>query len=225
MNKELSKKQRLKIVLDQYQRFCIDLYIARNHCTRIILINLHIYQETDIALEQAVQDTRLVQAEINNANQNEAIALPAPNTAMPKIPGTNRFNTQFILWSEDGTIVNKQSLGGRFSQLASLKLDTEHLNTIQSLTVSDQNEAETLLFHSITVAAPTNQSGVAYVQVLANTNQINNAMNNFQNNFDFIDDFLLDLVNRYQLLPFFIDNAADPRFVEKTARICRKCFS
>ena len=99
---------------------------------------------------------------------------------MPKIPGTNRFNTQFILWSEDGTIVNKQSLGGRFSQLASLKLDTEHLNTIQSLTVSDQNEAETLLFHSITVAAPTNQSGVAYVQVLANTNQINNAMNNFQ---------------------------------------------
>lgn len=177
MNKELSKKQRLKLFLINISAFALIFTLLG-----IIVLELFdqsAYQETDIALEQAVQDTRLVQAEINNANQNEAIALP-PNTAMPKIPGTNRFNTQFILWSENGTIVNKQSLGGRFSQLASLKLDTEHLNTIQSLTVSDQNEAETLLFHSITVAAPTNQSGVAYVQVLANTNQINNAMNNFQ---------------------------------------------
>lgn len=176
MNKELSKKQRLKLFLINISAFALIFTLLG-----IIVLELFAqsaYQETDIALEQAVKDTRLVQAEIN-AYQNEAIALP-PNTTMPKIPGTNRFNTQFILWSEDGTIVNKQSLGGRFSQLASLKLDTEHLNTIQSLTVSDQNEAETLLFHSITAAAPTNQSGVAYVQVLANTNQINNAMNNFQ---------------------------------------------
>ncbi|MDU4625547.1 MAG: two-component sensor histidine kinase, partial [Enterococcus gallinarum] len=98
MNKELSKKQRLKLFLINISAFALIFTLLG-----IIVLELFdqsAYQETDIALEQAVQDTRLVQAEINNANQNEAIALP-PNTAMPKIPGTNRFNTQFILWSED----------------------------------------------------------------------------------------------------------------------------
>jgi two-component system sensor histidine kinase CiaH len=41
-------------------------------------------------------------------------------------------------------------------------------------------EEETLLFRSITTKAPTNDAGVGYIQVLANTNQIKNAMNNFQ---------------------------------------------
>jgi two-component system sensor histidine kinase CiaH len=176
MNKELSKKQRLKVFLINVTAFALIFTLLG--IIVLELFNQSAYQETDISLEQAAKDTRLIQAEIN-AYQNNTMSLP-PDAAMPKIPGTNRFNTQLILWSEKGVILNKQSLGGRFSQLASLKLDTGHLNTIQSLTVTDQNEAETLLFRSITAAAPTNQSGVAYVQVLANTNQIDNAMKNFQ---------------------------------------------
>jgi two-component system sensor histidine kinase CiaH len=176
MNKELSKKQRLKVFLINVAAFALIFTLLG--IIVLELFNQSAYQETDISLEQAAKDTRLIQAEIN-AYQNNTVSLP-PDAAMPKIPGTNRFNTQLILWSEKGVILNKQSLGGRFSQLASLKLDTGHLNTIQSLTVTDQNEAETLLFRSITAVAPTNQSGVAYVQVLANTNQIDNAMKNFQ---------------------------------------------
>ncbi|WP_291293435.1 HAMP domain-containing sensor histidine kinase [Enterococcus sp.] len=176
MNKELSKKQRLKVFLINVAAFALIFTLLG--IIVLELFNQSAYQETDISLEQAAKDTRLIQAEIN-AYQNNTMSLP-PDAAMPKIPGTNRFNTQLILWSEKGVILNKQSLGGRFSQLASLKLDTGHLNTIQSLTVTDQNEAETLLFRSITAVAPTNQSGVAYVQVLANTNQIDNAMKNFQ---------------------------------------------
>jgi two-component system sensor histidine kinase CiaH len=176
MNKELSKKQRLKLFLINVAAFALVFTLLG-----IIVLELFdqsAYQETDIALNQAAKDTRLIQAEVS-AYQNESMPLP-PDTATPEIPGSNRFNTQLILWSEDGTILNKQSLGGRFDQLDSLKLNTAHLDTIQGLSITDQDETDTLLFRSITKTAPTNQAGVAYIQVLANTNQINNAINNFQ---------------------------------------------
>jgi two-component system sensor histidine kinase CiaH len=179
MNKERSKRQRLHSFLLNVSAFALVFLLLGTIVLQ--LFNQSAYRQTDISLEQAVKDTRLIQAEIS-ASQSNLEVLP-PDSAMPKIPGTNRFNTQLILWSEDGEILNKQTLGGRFSQLASLSLDTSHLDSITSFSVVDQSlseEEETLLFRSITTKAPTNDAGVGYIQVLANTNQIKNAMNNFQ---------------------------------------------
>jgi len=143
-----------------------------------------------------------------------------PGSTMPNIPGTNRFNTQLILWSEDGEILNKQALGGRFSQLTNLTLSTENLDSIQSFSIDDQSTSTTedkLLFRSITTAAPSNNLGVSYIQVLANTNQIKNAMSN---DFDFIDGLFLDFVDWYQLFLDHIEYAANLGIMEKAARVC-----
>ena len=75
MNKELSKKQRLKLFLINISAFALIFTLLG-----IIVLELFdqsAYQETDIALEQAVQDTRLVQAEINQRQSKRSHCLTA----------------------------------------------------------------------------------------------------------------------------------------------------
>ncbi|WP_430610225.1 sensor histidine kinase [Enterococcus sp. DIV0876] len=179
MNKERSNKQRLQSFLINVSAFAIVFFLLS--VIVLELFNQSAYRETDLSLEQAVEDTRLIQAEINSFQSNSLTS--PPDTSMPKIPGTNRFNTQLILWSADGEILNKQALGGRFSQLTNLTMNTDNLDTIQSFSIDDQSDNSTedkLLFRSITTEAPANTLGISYIQVLANTNQIKNAMSNFQ---------------------------------------------
>jgi len=179
MNNERSNKQRLQSFLINVSAFALVFFLLG--VIVLELFNQSAYRETDLSLEQAIEDTRLIQAEINSY-QSDSLTMP-PGSTMPNIPGTNRFNTQLILWSEDGEILNKQALGGRFSQLTNLTLSTENLDSIQSFSIDDQSTSTTedkLLFRSITTAAPSNNLGVSYIQVLANTNQIKNAMSNFQ---------------------------------------------
>ncbi|WP_461198005.1 sensor histidine kinase [Enterococcus sp. N249-2] len=179
MNNERSNKQRLQSFLINVSAFALVFFLLG--VIVLELFNQSAYRETDLSLEQAIEDTRLIQAEINSY-QSDSLTMP-PGSTMPNIPGTNRFNTQLILWSEDGEILNKQALGGRFSQLTNLILSTENLDSIQSFSIDDQSTSTTedkLLFRSITTAALSNNLGVSYIQVLANTNQIKNAMSNFQ---------------------------------------------
>ncbi len=117
MNKELSKKQRLKLFLINISAFALIFTLLG-----IIVLELFdqsAYQETDIALEQAVQDTRLVQAEINNANQNEAT--PSPNTAIPKIlepiVSTPIYSLVRRRYDSKQTIIRRTFLSASFTQI------------------------------------------------------------------------------------------------------------
>lgn len=183
MNKELSKKQRWRFFLINVSAFAVVFCLLG--AIVLQLFNQSAYQETDLSLKKAVEDTRIINTEINAFQNNNSDFSPASGTTTqggPSIPGTNRFNTQIILWSADGEILNTQTLGGRFSEISELTLSTKNLGTIESIDLSSQTETETdaLAFRSITVAAPANQASVAYIQVLANTNQIQNAMSTFQ---------------------------------------------
>ncbi len=95
-------------------------------------------------------------------------------------PSNDRFNTQVILWSKNGEILNKAAIGGRFNQIKELKMDTKNLNTIQNIELNEDSGSSALSFRSITKKAETNQDGVAYIQILENTNQIKNSLATFR---------------------------------------------
>ena len=84
------------------------------------------------------------------------------------------------MWSENGEILNKAAIGGRFNRIERIKNGYKNLNTIQNIELNEENDSSTLSFRSITKKAETNQVGVAYIQILENTNQIKNSLATFR---------------------------------------------
>lgn len=82
MNKERTKRQRLHSFLLNVSAFALVFLLLGTIVLQ--LFNQSAYRQTDISLEQAVKDTRLIQAEIS-ASQSNLEVLP-PDSAMPKIP-------------------------------------------------------------------------------------------------------------------------------------------
>lgn len=196
MNAEISKKKRWQFFLINVSAFALIFFTLGVIIFQIF--NQSAYRETDLSLKQTSQNNRLIDTEISAYQSN---TLLMPHNAAPRIPGFNRFNSQIILWSEDGQILNTETLGGRISQLSSLTLAKNSLNNIQTISVNDSVAEETLLFRSITVSAPSNQTGVAFIQIMANVNQIKDAVSNFQTILllSLIGFWLLSIVLSYYL--------------------------
>ncbi len=148
----------------------------------IILQLMHslAYQQTDKMLNQVMNQPTLVQLEIDRFEQEDFFTpqLENPDKQPPNkdFKGINRFNTQIILWSKSGKILNKALLGGRFNELAELTLDKKQLGKVKELKLNNGH----LSFHSLTYQYIGNHSQVAYVQILANTNQVSDSMGVFQ---------------------------------------------
>lgn len=151
------------------------------------ILNQSAYRETDLSLEKINFDSRTVQLEIQRYQQGDPFLNPTQteqnrtNMEQPLMePSNDRFNTQVILWSKNGEILNKAAIGGRFNQIKELKMDTKNLNTIQNIELNEDSGSSALSFRSITKKAETNQDGVAYIQILENTNQIKNSLATFR---------------------------------------------
>lgn len=148
----------------------------------IILQLMHslAYQQTDKMLNQVMNQPTLVQLEIDRFEQEDFFTpqLETPDKQPPNkdFKGINRFNTQIILWSKSGKILNKALLGGRFNELTELTLDKKQLGKVKELKLNNGQ----LSFHSLTYQYIGNHSQVAYVQILANTNQVSDSMGVFQ---------------------------------------------
>ncbi|WP_137665232.1 sensor histidine kinase [Enterococcus hulanensis] len=181
MNTEISRKQRLKFFFINVAAFA-GIFLLLGFIT-LQLLQSSAYRQTDYSLEQMAKNDRLIEMEINRYQQNNPFLSQIPDDQrMIKGPdGNNRFNTQIILWSKDGEILNKEVLGGRFTELENLTLDKKQLNAIQSLSLENSaDSAQKLAFHSYTIRADHEDNGVAYIQFLANTNQIADSMKNFE---------------------------------------------
>lgn len=174
-----SRKQRWRFFLINVGAFAA-IFLLLGAIT-LNLLKSSAYRQTDLALESMAKDHRTEEMEIKRYENGELLFQNKPGTAADKPADggpTNRFNTQVILWSKDGKILNTDIIGGRFNELQNLKLDTSKQGKIQELTLTDDNGE--LTFHSMTTASVTNKEDVAYVQYLANTNQITDSMNTFK---------------------------------------------
>lgn len=148
----------------------------------IILQLMHslAYQQTNKTLIQVMKQPTLVQLEIARLEQEDLFnsKIENPDTPPPDkaFKDFNRFNTQMILWSKSGEILNKTLLGGRMNVLNELTLDKKRLGKVEELSLNNGQ----LSFHSITYKYKNENSSVAYVQILSNTNQVSDSMGTFQ---------------------------------------------
>lgn len=174
MNKTLSSRQRRTFFFLNVSAFAgIFIFLGM---IILQLLNQTAYQETDQSLTEMSQNSELVQQEIFRYIEGSAFSPQRSEMQEPpNSPSSNRFNTQVILWSETGVILNQAAIGGRFSELEDLELQTDSLDTIETVTLTGDEE---LTFHSITQSYAFDE--VAYVQILSNVNQIQHSLKTFR---------------------------------------------
>lgn len=181
MNKQLTRRQRLSFFLTNFIAFAL-IFLSLG-LILLQLLNFSAYQETDRSLSEMAQGDFAIEQEIQRyqgqSDKNEPPEIN-PNseenqiTSRPPTASSNRFNTQIILWSKAGDILNTATLGSLSSQLSELSLDTDDLGKVEEVSMS--NSEETLNFHSITLNYADDVNDIAYVQVLANVNQIEHSL-------------------------------------------------
>ncbi|OJG09736.1 hypothetical protein RU93_GL000551 [Enterococcus aquimarinus] len=143
------------------------------------LLQVSAYNQTDMSLSEMSTNRPLIEREISRLNQSDPFIDFPLDKPLPEgiTPQEELFNTQIILWTENGEILNKEVLGGRYTQLNALTLDTTKLNEIIPVALAESN----LSFRSITIEnSQSLSSEVAYIQFLTNTNQIDDSLTTFQ---------------------------------------------
>lgn len=180
MNTEISRKQRLKFFFLNVAAFA-SIFLLLGFIT-LQLLQSSAYRQTDLSLTQMAENEHLIQMEINRYQQSNPFLAQMPGDQLrengPEV--NNQFNTQIILWSKEGTILNKDTIGGRFTELENLTLDKKNLDSVQALSLKNAGySSQKLSFHSYTIKADKG-GDIAYIQFLANTNQIADSMKTFK---------------------------------------------
>lgn len=177
LNHELSNKQRIRFFLTSASAFAA-LFVLLGIIV-FQLLQVSAYNQTDMSLSEMTTNRPLIEREISRLNQSDPFIDFPLDKPLPEgiTPQEELFNTQIILWTENGEILNKEVLGGRYTQLNVLTLDTTKLNEIIPVALAESN----LSFRSITIEnSQSLSSEVAYIQFLINTNQIDDSLTTFQ---------------------------------------------
>ncbi|WP_062325787.1 sensor histidine kinase [Holzapfeliella floricola] len=174
MNTDLTKRQRLRFFLINCSAFAI-IFLLLGVIT-ITLLNQSAYSQTDESLVRMSRDTKTIDLEIKRYEQKNPFLFQRNGDNQPM---DNRFNTQIILWSKDGRILNKYSLGAKFTPINDLTLNTEDVDKVHAFSLKNQ-DSETLNFHSYLIKASSLDNQVAYVQFITNTNPIQSSLENFK---------------------------------------------
>ena len=173
MNKPWTRRQRGSFFLITFITFALIFLLLGFIILQ--LLNRSAYQETDQSLIEMSRDEFSINQEVQRYQGNTPMEGPMNDQAMPPTsPSSNRFKTQISFWKSDGTILNTEALGGRYSQLSDLTLQTKNLNEIESVTVTASEE--TLNFHSITLEYNSSSDDISYIQILSNVNQIEHSL-------------------------------------------------
>ena len=177
LNHELSNKQRIRFFLTSASAFAA-LFVLLGIIV-FQLLQVSAYNQTDMSLSEMTTNRTLIEREISRLNQSDPFIDFPFDKPLPEgfTPQEELFNTQIILWTENGEILNKEVLGGRYTQLNTLTLDATKLNEIIPVALAESN----LSFRSITIEnSQSLSSEVAYIQFLINTNQIDDSLTTFQ---------------------------------------------
>lgn len=177
MNLEMSKKQRWRFFFVSASSFAL-LFVLLGAIV-FQLLQMSAYRQTDMGLAEMTANRPIIEREIRrlaSANPLVDVPLDKPGSTEQE-PMNQMFNTPIILWTKDGEMLNKEALGGRYTQLQSLTLNKSKLAEVVSLTLASNG----LAFRSVTIENTEFATDeVAYIQFLTNTNQITDSMRTFQ---------------------------------------------
>lgn len=141
------------------------------------MVQSSMYEQVDGNLLRFTKNRTLL-SNLIERSQNFEAGVP-DNMEPPDGERMNNFQEQVILWSADGKILNQNALGSRLSDFEDLTLNTSKLDSVSNMTLTDYN-GDTMGFRTIVIKSPENNSQVAYVQVLTNTDQIVRSVENFK---------------------------------------------
>ncbi|MGX6969846.1 sensor histidine kinase [Vagococcus bubulae] len=172
MKSTASKKQRLKFFLINCGAFAI-IFSLLSFIT-IQVIQYSAYTETDSTLERMANNPRLLDREIgmlNTEGKDGPIGTPKFD-----FDGPNKFNTVIVLWDKNGKILNDSSVNDKLENLEEPVFDKKNTDTISTLALKNTNTDSKFSFRSITIPTSENNLDIAYIQVLVNINQIDEAV-------------------------------------------------
>ncbi|MFV0560358.1 MAG: sensor histidine kinase [Enterococcus sp.] len=195
MNNDSSNKQRWRFFFINVSAFAI-IFLSLGLIILQVLQS-STYRQTDLSLESMKENQNLIDVEISRYQQDDPFISQPParvtnelketdgsNDHPPKesTPNGNGFNSIVVLWSKEGEILNKKVLGGRYNELQNLKLDTKNLDKTNTVTLDASiGSSQQLSFRTLTTAYETDEdSDVAYIQFLENTDQITESMRTFK---------------------------------------------
>ncbi|MGX4685372.1 sensor histidine kinase [Vagococcus sp. JNUCC 83] len=173
MKSTASKQQRLKFFLINCGAFAI-IFSLLSFIT-IQIIQNSAYTETDTTLERMANDPSLLDREIrmlNKDGKDGPIGTPKFNFNGPN----NQFNTVVVLWDKNGNILNDSSVEDKLENLEEPTLDKKNTDIISTLSLKNKNNDSKFSFRSITISPSENNLNIAYIQVLVNVNQIDEAV-------------------------------------------------
>ncbi|UUV98741.1 sensor histidine kinase [Vagococcus luciliae] len=173
MKSTASKKQRLRFFLINCGAFAV-IFSLLSFIT-IQVIQYSAYTETDSTLERMASDPSLLDREIrmlNKDGKDSPIGTPKFNFDGPN----NQFNTVVVLWDKNGKILNDSSVKDRLENLEEPTLDKKNTDIISTLSLKNKNNDSNFSFRSITISPSENNLNIAYIQVLVNVNQIDEAV-------------------------------------------------
>lgn len=141
------------------------------------MIKMTSYRWVDNSLRHISQDTELIEYEAHHLDHpnyplNDLLRDRDKNHRNPPM------QTQLIIWSEGGDILNRRSLGARYYDFASMRLNKKTLDRVYSCSTVDTNDHR-LYFRTITSKIKVDHK-VYYAQVITNVNQIQVTIRQFK---------------------------------------------
>ena len=140
------------------------------------LITSSLYRNIDEELVQSSQDKYLIARELlRSLDSKDETVTNLPNEELMK--PINSFQTQVVLWNNEGAIANSQGLGNRLENFSNLKLEKNKAGKIETISINN-DQSQNLRFRSLLVE--TGNSIIPYAQLLSNTNSLDESLKSFQ---------------------------------------------
>lgn len=230
MKKQRSKNQRIRYFIVNMISFASIFLILGIIVFQ--LLQTSIYQSVDTELKHLAGNENFLSAQIKMLQIDRTGQFPKNDNLFDSEKGTktppNNFQQQVILWTEDGEIVNEDSLGSRYNDLQNIKFSTEQLDTIVNINVTDSND-RTLQFRSITVPImDSNTENVAYAQILTNTDPIKGTVERVQQIliacmviFGVLSIILSYFLSKWSMKPIMVSWRKQQEFVENASHELR----
>lgn len=134
------------------------------------ILQQSLYKDVDEKLQLAITNEHFIRSEVQrNLSEGDFRNLNNP---------PNSFQTELMVWSAKGKLLNEQQLGNRYDDLKNItfnKTDSDQINSIQVKNSYDQQMSFRSVIKKIKLDGTT-----YYIQLVSNTNQLENTVQFFQ---------------------------------------------
>lgn len=175
-HKKMTRMQQNKMIIMNILAFAIVFVLLGSIIFQMIKVTS--YRWVDEESMRIAEDTRMIQNEIIHLNDSSTDASEHWFDNEEDYHRNPPMQTQLIIWSNDGKILNKESLGMRYYDFASMRLNKKILNRVYSRVMLDLS-GNKMFFRTITRKMTVN-GHVYYAQVITNVNQIQVTIKQFK---------------------------------------------